>query len=59
MAWRYFEAQRLQRPHTMNIAVLGPAAERLTLPPEQNPKETPDRNECCICHDGLDETASG
>lgn len=41
----------------MNIAVLGPATECLTLPPEQDTKEAPQRNERRVRHDGFDEPA--
>lgn len=38
--------------HLMHTAILAPPAECLTLEVKQDTKETPERDECTVCHDG-------
>lgn len=48
----------LESSMTVHTAVLAPATERLTLPPEENAKETPEGDECGVGHNGVDEAGS-
>jgi hypothetical protein len=47
----------LQRSLAMDAAVSAPAAKRLTFPPEEDTKETPEKNKRSVGHDGIDEPA--
>jgi hypothetical protein len=49
-------AMELERTHAVHAAVLGPPAECLAFPPEEDAEEAPDGDEGGVGHDGGDET---
>lgn len=42
--------------HLVHLAVAGPAAECLTLPPEQDTEKAPEQDQAGVCHDWGNET---
>jgi hypothetical protein len=45
----------LECAHAVHAAILGPAAECLAFPPEEDAEEAPDGDESGVGHDGGDE----